>query len=744
MNYNESNTETTAKVNTATRVKELLEKMTLQEKIGQMSQFANRQTITDDFREAIRQGKVGSVLNEVDEEKLKEIQKIAREESRLGIPIIIGRDVIHGFQTMMPIPLGQAASWNPELIEKGARVSAIEAASTGIHWTFAPMIDISRDPRWGRIAETLGEDTFLSSVLGKAMVKGFQGGDLSKPDSIAACAKHFAGYGYSEAGKDYAYVNISENELRNVVLPPFKAAADAGVATFMAAFSDINGVPASGNEFLMNKILREEWNYDGFVVSDWDSVIQLITHGFSENEKEAAFEAVNAGVDMEMASHTYLHNLEELVNNGRISLEKIDQCVRNILKVKFDLGLFDQPDFDQLDFPEKGNIDFLQTAKQTALESIVLLKNDFNKLPLNKNEIKDLAIIGPLADDGFEQMGTWTFDGKEEWCQTPLQSIREMVGDEVNIHVARGMETTRSNQKNKYFEDAIEVAEKSDTVIFFLGEEAILSGEAHCRADIDLPGYQNELLEEISKLGKSTILVIMAGRPLTLDHTQHFVNAMLFAWHPGTMGGPAITDILFGKEYPSGKLPVTFPKMVGQIPIYYNQRNSGKPATYDSFTHIDDIAPRAGQTSVGNTSFHLDAGFEPLYPFGFGLSYGHFIYHNIWLSEGIIELGGSIEIYAQLTNSGRYDSIEIAQLYIRDLVGNVTRPIKELKGFQRVHLNVGETKTITFHIHTDDLAFYNREMELVTEPGQFEVWVGGNSNAELRTSFYVKQKTNDR
>ncbi len=738
MNYNESNTETTAKQSTATRINELLAKMTLQEKIGQMSQFANRTEITDDFREAIRQGKVGSILNEVDEEKLKELQRIARKESRLGIPIIIGRDVIHGFQTMMPIPLGQAASWNPELIEKGARVAAIEAASSGIHWTFAPMIDISRDPRWGRIAETLGEDSYLTSVLGNAMIKGFQGDDLSKSDSIAACAKHFAGYGYSEAGKDYAYVNISENELRNVVLPPFKAAVDANVATFMAAFSDINGVPASGNEFLMKNILRDEWNYDGFVVSDWDSVIQLITHGFSENEKEAAFEAVNAGVDMEMASHTYLHNLENLVESGRIPMEKIDQCVSNILKVKFDLGLFDKPDFDKIEFPEKGNNDFLQTAKQAALESIVLLKNDYNKLPLEKNNIKDLAIIGPLADDGFEQMGTWTFDGKEEWCQTPLQAIKEMVGEDVNIHVARGMETTRSKVKDKYFEEAVEAAKKSDTVIFFLGEEAILSGEAHCRADIDLPGYQNELLEEISKLGKSTVLVIMAGRPLTLSQTEHFVNAMLFAWHPGTMGGPAIADILFGKEYPSGKLPVTFPKMVGQIPIYYNQRNSGKPATYDSFIHIDDIEPRAGQTSVGNTSFHLDAGFEPQYPFGFGLSYGHFVYHNIWLSEGVIEMGGSIEIYAQLTNNGRFDSIEIAQLYIRDLVGNVTRPIKELKGFQRVHLHVGETKTICFHLHTDDLAFYNRHMKLVTEPGQFEVWVGGNSDATLRTSFYIK------
>ena len=730
---------TTQIKDTATRVNELLEKMTLPEKIGQMSQFASRKGISQNFREAIQQGKVGSVLNEVDVATLHELQRIAVEESRLGIPMIFGRDVIHGFQTMMPIPLGQAASWNPDLVEKGARVAAIEAASSGIHWTFAPMIDITRDPRWGRIAESLGEDAYMCSVLGNAMIKGFQGDDLSQPDSIAACAKHFAGYGYSEAGKDYAYVNISENELRNIVLPPFKAAVDAGVATFMAAFSDVNGVPASGNEFLMKTILRDEWKFDGFVVSDWDSVIQLITHGFSENEKEAAFEAVNAGVDMEMASHTYLHNLENLVAEGRISLEKVDECVRNILKVKFDLGLFEKATADEKDFPEKGNPEFLQTAKEAALESIVMLKNDYNKLPLQKHDIKNLAIIGPLADDGFEQMGTWTFDGKEEWCQTPLQAIREMLGDEVNIHVARGMETTRSKVKGELYKEAVEAAEKSDTVIFFLGEEAILSGEAHCRADIDLPGYQNELLEEISKLGKSTVLVIMAGRPLTIGKTQEFVNALLYAWHPGTMGGPALADILFGKEGPSGKLPVTFPKTVGQIPIYYNQRNSGKPASYDSFTHIDDIEAKAPQTSIGNTSFHLDAGFEPLYPFGYGLSYGHFVYHHIWLSSTSIKLGETLEVHAQLTNHGRMAGVEIVQLYIRDLVGNVTRPIKELKGFQRIHLNKNETKTVTFKIHTDDLAFYGRDMKLMTEPGQFDVWIGGNSNANLRTSFHIEK-----
>ncbi|MEM9920144.1 MAG: beta-glucosidase BglX [Bacteroidota bacterium] len=719
---------------TTHRVQELLQKMTLQEKIGQMSQFFNHNGIPQGFREAIQQGKVGSILNEVDAKTLRELQRIAKEESRLGIPIIVGRDVIHGFQTMLPIPLGQAASWNPALVEKGARMAAIEAASVGIHWTFAPMIDITRDPRWGRIAESLGEDPYLASRLGAAMVKGFQGEDLSKPDSIAACAKHFAGYGYSEAGKDYAYVNISENELRNVVLPPFKAAADAGVATFMAAFSDVNGIPASGNEFLMNDILRGEWDFKGFVVSDWDSVVQLITHGFSENEKEAAFEAVNAGVDMEMASHSYLNHLETLVAEGRIPIEKIDHCVSRILKVKFDLGLFEQPMVDESSFPEKGNDDFMQIAYQTALESCVLLKNDYDKLPLQKEQIKDLAIIGPLADDGFEQMGTWTFDGKAEWCQTPLQAIREMLGAEVNIHVARGMETTRSKNRDG-FAEALAAAEKADTILFFMGEEAILSGEAHCRADIDLPGYQNELLEEISKLGKSTILVVLAGRPLTLDQTQHYVNAMLYAWHPGTMGGPAIADILFGKVSPSGKLPVSFPKMVGQIPIYYNQRNSGKPGTPESFVHIDDVPVRAGQTSVGNTSFHLDAGYTPLYPFGFGLSYGHFIYHQIQLSADTIRMGERLEVHVQLSNDGRMAATETVQLYIRDLFGSITRPVRELKGFQQVHMEPGETTSISFYLHTEDLAFYDRKMEWNAEAGQFDIWVGSDSNATLKTSF---------
>lgn len=722
---------------TAESIEELLKEMTLREKIGQMSQFAGRNGLPEDLKQAIRNGEVGSILNEVDPEVLNEIQRIAVEESRLGIPVIIGRDVIHGFQTMFPIPLAQACSWNPDLIEKGARVSATEAASVGINWTFAPMIDVTRDPRWGRIAESLGEDSYLCSELGKAMVRGFQGNDLSKKDSIAACAKHFAGYGYSEAGKDYAYVNISENEMRNMVLPPFKAAADQGVATFMTAFSDINGIPASANEFLLKKILREEWNYDGFVVSDWDSIVQLITHGFTKDEKGAAYEAVTAGVDMEMASHTYLHNLENLVREGRISEESINQSVRRILEIKMKLGLFDNPHVNASDFPERGNEDHLHAAKEAAVQSCVLLKNDYQTLPLRKEKLRNIAIIGPLADDGFEQMGTWTFDGVEDWCVTPLAAIKkELEGSDIHIRYAKGLHNSRSHDKNG-FDEALRIASESETVIMFMGEEAILSGEAHCRADINLPGAQNALLEEISKLGKSTILVVMAGRPLILDHTRHLVNSMMYAWHPGTMGGEAISDLLFGKEIPSGKLPVSFPKAVGQIPIYYNQRNSGKPATHHSFTHIDHIPERAHQTSVGNTSFHMDAGFEPCYPFGFGLSYTHFHYHHIWLSSDTMKPGESIEVYAEISNHGEFDATEVVQLYIRDLVGSITRPVKELKGFKRVHIKKDKTETVCFKLHSDDLAFYGRDNRLKTEPGNFDVWVGGDSNTELKTSFGI-------
>lgn len=716
------------------RISTLLHQMTLKEKLGQMSQIAGTGGLNHSLREAIQQGLVGSILNEIDTATLNEIQRVAIEESRLGIPILIGRDVIHGFQTMFPIPIGQAASWNPELIEKGARIAAVEAASVGIHWTFAPMIDITRDPRWGRIAESLGEDPFLTGVLGNAMIKGFQGADLSHPHSIAACAKHFAGYGYSEAGKDYAYVNISENELRNIVLPPFEAAKNAGVASFMTAFSDLNGTPATAHEWLNRTILRKEWDFKGLVVSDWDSVVQLTTHGLTANDKEAALRAIQAGVDLEMSSNAYLSYVEELIHEGHLDEALINESVARILKIKFELGLFDQPFTESDNFPLKGNDEHLKVAKDAAIESCVLLKNDYNVLPLNSDKIQNLAIIGPLADDGLEQMGTWTFDGVEAWCQTPLQAIKAQIGENTHLRIAKGVETTRSKSKDG-FAEALEAAAQSDTVIMFMGEEAILSGEAHCRADIDLPGVQNELLEEISKLGKTTILVIMAGRPLTLDKTRHYVNAMLYAWHPGTMGGPAISDILFGKVAPSGKLPFTFPKMVGQIPIYYNQRNSGKPASPHTFTYIDDIPHRAPQTSTGNTSFHMDAGYEPLYPFGFGLSYTHFEYANLRINKAHMLMHETLEISCELSNRGTMAATEVAQLYIRDRAGSITRPVRELKGFQRVFLEPGESKTIHFQLMASNLSFYNQHMLRITEPGDFDIWIGGDSQAHLHVMF---------
>ncbi len=719
------------------QVREVLAQMTLEEKIGQLSLVNGaRGDIPDRLREAIIEGRVGAVLNEVDVDTINELQRIAVEESRLGIPLMIGRDVIHGFKTIFPIPLGQAASWNPEVIRTCARIAALEAASTGVNWAYAPMIDIGRDPRWGRIAETLGEDPYLTGVLGAAMVRGFQGDDLAKPGSIAACAKHFAGYGASEGGRDYNTTNITENELRNVHLPPFKEALDAGVATFMVSLSDLDGIPASANAFLLRQILRHEWHYDGFVVSDWESIPQLSVHGLTANDREAAYEAANAGLDMEMVSSTYAEHLGTFVQDGRITLDQIDTMAANVLRAKFRLGLFEHPFTNPADFPAIANPEHLEAARYAALQSAVLLKNDRHTLPLFKDELRSLAVIGPLADDPYEQLGTWIFDGDLQYSQTPLQAIRQSVGDSVAVRFARALETTRSRDHDA-FSEAIEAAQQSDVVVLFLGEESILSGEAHCRADIGLPGNQEALIEAIAALGKPVVLVLMAGRPLALEPVLDNVDAILFTWHPGTMAGPAIADLLFGKQVPSGKLPITFPRAAGQIPIYYAHKNTGRPPTPEKVIAIDDIEQRARQFAVGNASFYLDAGDAPLFPFGYGLSYSAFHYANIETSAPEIALGETIAISAELTNVGDYEAEEVAQLYIRDLVGNVTRPVKELKGFQKVRLKPGESTTVTFHLHTDDLAFYNRSMQRVTEPGTFHVWIGGSSEADLRSEFRI-------
>ena len=715
----------------------LLNRMTTEEKIGQMSQFFGYgEHISEHMAHSIRQGRVGSVLNEVRLDMVNELQRLAVEESRLGIPLLIGRDVIHGFNTIFPIPLGQAASWCAETVKHCAHISALEAATTGVNWTFAPMIDISRDPRWGRIAESLGEDPYLCSVLGVAMLQGFQGDELHKVGSIAACAKHFAGYGAGESGRDYSTTNIPENELRNVYLPPFKAAADAGVATFMSAFSDLNGVPASGNKWLMTDILRKEWQYTGFVVSDWESIGQLTTHGFSKDYKDAAYEAADAGIDMEMVSTTYLDHLPDLLAEGRIDIEQVDTAVKKILQLKWQLGLFDSPYTDASLLPLPLNSEHLQVAKDAAIKSCVLLKNDKNILPLSVGSLHSVAIIGPLADDPYEQLGTWIFDGDSQHSQTCLTAIEKLLAGKADINYVKAMDTSRSHDQAD-FQQAVESAATSDVALVILGEESILSGEAHCRSEIGLPGCQEQLIHAIAQTGTPIVLVIMAGRPLTIESVLPKVDAVLYAWHPGTMGGPAIADLLFGKASPSGKLPVTFPRKVGQVPIYYGQKQSGKPATEAAYVHMDNIPVRSPQTSLGMAATHLDTHFSPLFPFGFGLSYTQFSYQNLELSHNTLHLGETLVVRILLTNTGDTDGEEIAQLYIRDLVGSVTRPVKELKDFKRVKLAAGKSEWVTFELNTDKLAFYDRDMQLKTEAGQFQLWLGGCSQTGLQGEFEI-------
>lgn len=718
------------------RVEALLSRMNLDEKIGQMSLVnAGDSYLHEHLLQALRAGRVGGVLNQVDVAIVNEMQRVAVEETRLGIPLLIGRDVIHGFRTVMPIPLGQAATWNPGLVTQAARMAAQEAARAGVNWTFAPMIDVCRDPRWGRIAESLGEDPWLAGVLGVAMLRGFQGTDLARPGAIAACAKHFAGYGAVESGRDYAAANVPENELRNVYLRPFKAAVEAGVATVMTSFSEVDGVPATANERLLRRILKDEWGFGGFVVSDWDSVRQLAVHGLTGNDRESAREAVIAGVDMEMHGDAYLAQLEALIRDGEVDAGLIDAAVRRILHVKFQLGLFENPFADPSAVaPASGEA--LQTARDAALQSVVLLRNEHRALPLSRDVLRSLAVMGPLADAPEEQLGTWIFDGDPTLSVTPLQALRELAGECVEIRHLRVLETTRSRDTGA-FDEAAALAAWADATVLFLGEEAILSGEAHCRADISLPGAQAELVARVRRVGKPVIAVILAGRPLTLPNIVDQVDAILYAWHPGTMSGPAIADLLFGIESPSGKLPVSFPRMVGQVPIYYNQKNTGKPPTPEGVVHIDDIDPKAQQLSLGMTAFHLDAGYTPLFAFGHGLSYTSFEYSNLRLSSTEVSPGQSFEVRADLRNTGEVRAEEVVQLYTRDLVGNVTRPVKELKGFRRVCLDPGQQAVVDFRLHTDDLAFYGRDMRLMVEPGEFRVWIGGSSETELCAGFCV-------
>lgn len=752
------------------RVQALLSRMTLEEKIGQMAQLpGGGGHVPHHLREAIWGGRVGSIINEVDPATVAELQRVAREETRLGIPLLIGRDVIHGFATVFPIPLGQASSWNPTLVRAAARAAAREAAARGVNWTFAPMIDIARDPRWGRVAESLGEDPVLTSVLGAAMVRGFQGDDLAAPDSIAACAKHFAGYGASESGRDYNTTNIPEGELRNTYLPPFHAATAAGAASVMTSFSDVNGVPATGNALLLQQILREEWGYDGLVVSDWDSVRQLAVHGFTEDDRASAREAALAGVDMEMASHTYAHHLAALVHDGEVPLARIDAMVANILRLKFRLGLFDgrahaaAGDAETVahDWPaadpgtagsagDQGDMagapdmareaSALDVALEAAVQSIVLLKNEGPVLPLDRAALRTVAVIGPLADDAYEQLGTWIFDGDPLRSVPALDALRTVMGDTITLRHARGVTTTRSHAHDG-FDEAVQAATGADVALLFLGEEAILSGEAHCRADISLPGAQEALIHALAATGTPLVLVLMCGRPLALERVEPKLAAILCAWHPGCMGGPAIAELLVGDRVPSGKLPITFPRVTGQVPIYYAHKPGGKPPTPATYLHIDDIPARAPQLSVGNTSFHLDVHYTPLFAFGHGLSYTHFHYENARTSAAELPRDGALTISADVVNTGARHGDEVVQLYVRDLVASVTRPVRELRQFQRVSLAPGERRTIDFTLRADELAFFGRRMTRVVEPGRFHAWIGGSSTAGLHTEFVLVEST---
>jgi len=731
----------------AGRIQALLDEMTVEEKVGQLTLVnGTGGWVDDDLAWAVRSGSAGAVLNEVSVDAVNELQHLAVEESRLGIPLLIGRDVIHGFQTIFPIPLGQAATWDPERVREGARTSALEAARAGVNWTFAPMADIGRDPRWGRVAECLGEDPYLSSVLTVAMVRGFQGDDLGDAGSIAACAKHFAGYGASESGRDYNTTNIPERELRDVHLPPFLAAVRAGVATLMTSFSDLDGIPASAHRPLLTDILRGEWGFDGFVVSDWESIPQLMDHGLTADRYESAREAANAGVDMDMAGYTYRDHLPALMESGEVARRKVDAMVAAVLDVKLALGLFDEPYTDPHRFPGFGDPAHLEAAREAARESMVLLENRDGCLPLDARSLERVAVIGPLADEGAEQLGTWIFDGDPGLSVTPLQALRERLGDEVDLRYVRALQTTRDRSRDG-FAEAVEAARGADVALLFLGEDAILSGEAHCRTDITLPGSQSALLQAVHGTGTPTVVVLMTGRPLALEQDVPHMDALLCAWHPGSMAGPAVVDLLLGDHGPSGRLPVTFPRVTGQVPIYYGHKSTGRPPTPEAWVHIDAIPPGVPQLSVGNRSFHLDTHYTPLYAFGFGLSYGAFEYHDITVvHHGAGDeptLGDRLEVSARVTNVGPRSATEVVQLYLRDPVASATRPVRELKGFKRLELEPGQSERVHFTLESDDLAFHGRDMRHTVEAGLFRFWIGGSSRAELSAEVWVHDAPSD-
>lgn len=709
------------------KVDSVLNLMTMEEKLGQLTLLSSGfsetgPTLRDDFEQLVREGKSGALFNAYTVDYTQKMQQIAVEETRLGIPLLFGFDVIHGFRTIFPIPLGEAATWDPELVERVSRAAAEESAAAGLHWTFAPMVDVAPDPRWGRIAESAGEDPYLNEVLGEARVRGYQGEDLKDLSTILATVKHFAAYGAAEGGRDYNTVDISERVLRERYLPPFKAALDEGARTVMTAFNEYDGVPATGNKFLLNQILRDEWDFDGFVVTDYTSIPEMIAHGVAANDMEAVELAMNANVDMDMQSVTYLNDLPKLLEEGKISEEQIDQAVSRILYTKFELGLFE--DLYRYSDAEREQEtimkeEFMDLALEISREAIVLLKNEREVLPLSKN-LNQIAVLGPLADNKQEMLGSWSGAGEAEDNVTLLEGIQNGVSDGTEVVHARGVDFTDPSTEG--FSEAVNLAGSSDVAVVAVGEEALMSGEAASRATLDLPGVQEEFLKAVHETGTPVVMVLMAGRPLAIDWADKNIPAILNTWFLGTQAGNAISDVLFGDHNPSGKITATFPAVTGQVPYYYYHKNTGRPMDPDQ----------------KYTSKYIDAPNSALYPFGHGLSYTTYEYNNLSLDKTSMSASDTLRVSVDVTNTGDVAGEEIVQLYIRDLVGSVTPPVKELRGFDKVDLDPGETKTISFSLTREDLAMYDVDMNWVVEPGDFKVFVGRNSEDLLEADFSVE------
>ncbi|ULT58996.1 beta-glucosidase BglX [Neobacillus drentensis] len=746
---NVSNQEKVMKKDYESKINELISNMTLEEKVGQLTQFlpsifgafgmtkdeiiaklVEGEISYEEFqamernyhKDEIRDGLLGSMGGVTGADLSNELQKIAVEESRLGIPLLFGLDVVHGYRTIFPIPLAEACSWDLELIEKTAEIAAKEASAAGIHWTYAPMVDITRDPRWGRIAEGAGEDTYLGSMIAAARVRGFQGEDLTKSERILACAKHFAAYGGAVGGRDYNTVDMSLQTLHEVYLPPFEAAAKAGVGTFMSAFNDLNGVPCTVNKYLLTDILREQIGFNGFVVSDANSIAEVVVHGDSENRKEASKKALLAGLEMDMSQGTYKEDLPEQLKNETIPQEVLDEAVRRILRVKFQMGLFEKPYRTNNEIEEKTLLapEHVEIAREMAKRSIVLLKNEDHILPLKKN-LNKIAVIGPLADNKKEMLGTWAITGNEEDVVTVLSGITSAVDKDTEIVYAKGCEVI--GDKGADFNAAVEIANESDVIIAVVGENADMSGEASSRMDLNLPGQQEELLKALHQTGKAVIVVLINGRPLSIPWAQENVSAIVEAWQLGSQTGSAVADVLFGDYNPSGKLVSTFPYSVGQVPIYYNHPRTGRPASKIKFT-----------------SKYIDGPREPLYPFGFGLSYTTFNYDNLVANSLEVTKDSILTINIDVTNTGKRAGEEVVQLYCSDVVASRVRPVKELKGFKKIDLQPGERQTVTFELDINSLGFYNEEMEYIVEPGLFKIFIGSNSQEGLESEFKVLEK----